>query len=210
MKFRNFVPLCAMAAAIPMVACGGDDTTDNGGTGGTGASTSSGTGGTTSSGTGGSTSSGTGGSTSSGTGGSTSSGTGGGDYWGGESYDPNGQPFEPAQPPGWHGPGMNNAVCGDCHDGNNEELWMYGGIVFQSDGVTGAGNVEVGVMSGGTLRATYSNADGLYWFPNDGGTIDWPSADVRIRNGNGEAMMNSEAAPSCMSCHTGGMELLEP
>jgi hypothetical protein len=99
--------------------------------------------------------------------------------------------------------------CMGCH-ATNDAVWLFAGTVHQQDGTTGAASVEVGVRDGANLYTAYSATNGNFWFPDNGGTIDWAAADVRMRNANGEAHMTSTASASCNQCHTGGMALVEP
>jgi len=96
-----------------------------------------------------------------------------------------------------------------CHSGGGEK-WLFGGTVFQTDGTTPAPHVQVGVKDSGGLYTTYSGSNGNFWVRDTGQNVDWANADVRIRNANGEAKMQSAPSAACNTCHSGGMVIKEP
>jgi hypothetical protein len=120
------------------------------------------------------------------------------------AYDPAGQPT-PAD--GEHQAGNNCMVCHT--SGPGDPLFVLGGTVYQADGTSPAANVEVGVRDNSGFYSGYSATNGNFWVPVPG-TIDWASADVRMRNENGESMMISTATGACNQCHAGGLLLKEP
>ncbi len=104
-----------------------------------------------------------------------------------------------------------------CHDANNTSdgnMWLFGGTVYESDGTTPAANVEVGILAGGVTYTTYSATNGNFWVAAAGANNitnnEWLTAEIRIRNDNGELAMSTQASSDCNSCHSGGMELTEP
>lgn len=197
------VPWFAILTGIlPLpLGCGGDDSSSDSGTGGAAAV---GTGGGVGSGVGG-TDTGAGGVTS-GSGGS-NSGVGGTDatYWP-EAYNPAGAPVDDVDADGvyyhandvWRAPGN----CMLCHASLNQPFMAFGGTVFQSDGVTPAAHVQVGVKDGANSYFVYSNAKGHYWAAG-ANNVNWPGADIRMRNSTGEIPKTSvmERGADCDSCH---------
>jgi hypothetical protein len=104
-----------------------------------------------------------------------------------------------------------NCFNAACHDGTNNEApkWLFGGTVFKADKTTGAAHVEVGVKDPGGFYSTYTANNGNF-FVDSAATINWASAEIRIRNANGERKMNSQANNGCNVCHTGAMVIVEP
>jgi hypothetical protein len=164
------------------------------GTGGLGTG-GSGTGGSTSAGRAGIGGSGTGGL---GTGGSATGGlgTGGSAFWKTVTYSSTGLP-NPSD--GNHNQGQN---CRQCHDGStNAPVWMFGGTVYLANGTTPAPNVQVGVNDGTNLFTAYSATNGNFWVAGTR-TVNWATAEVRIRNAKGElTMAGATPAATCNLCH---------
>jgi len=72
-----------------------------------------------------------------------------------------------------------------------------------------ASHVEIGVLSNGVLYSAYSATNGNFWVV--GSTdIDWATAEVRMRDSNGETSMQSQASSNCNSCHVSGAALIAP
>ncbi len=88
--------------------------------------------------------------------------------------------------------------------------WAFGGTVYTSGGSIGAANIQIGIWDGVNFWATYSASNGNFWIPANGQSIDWASAEIRMRNENGEVAMQGEGAAGCNSCHSGGMALIAP
>ena len=85
--------------------------------------------------------------------------------------------------------------------------------MYQSDGTTGAANVEIGIFAGGVMYTAYSANNGNFWFEGANETIsgpEWNDAEIRIRNGDGELAMSISGSGDCNACHSGGDELVEP
>lgn len=190
-------PICLALVALgltPLSLVGCDDDGAEGNTTTSSSSTSGGAGGATSSGGGA-------GGTSSG-GGATSSGGGEPPFWD--------EPFVPDQLPdpatGNHNAGMD---CMTCHS-SGLHVRLFAGTIYQSDGTTPAPSVEVGVRDGDTLRTAYSAQNGNFWFSDDGGTINWPTAQIRARNANGEVIMLTPGAAGCNACHNNTLPITEP
>jgi hypothetical protein len=213
MKPGSVVVIDTMLAAVLALGCGADDGASNSSdTSGPGDNTTGPNDTTTgpndtSAGPGGTTSDGPGATTGSDSGGANTSDTAGdsgdtGTFWE-DDYDPNALPT-PAD--GEHHDGDN---CMQCH-GDGNDVWLFGGTVYRSDGTTGAASVQIGILMGGSLRTAYSATNGNFWFADDGGSIDWANAEARMRNSNGEAIMPSPPASGCALCHSGSNLLIEP
>lgn len=86
----------------------------------------------------------------------------------------------------------------------------YGGTVYQSNGTTTAGNVQIGILMGATLTTTYSGTQGNF-YGNLSGT-DWANAVIAIRNASGTAVMpaNSKATGNCNNCHSSSNRIVAP
>jgi hypothetical protein len=184
--------------------------------GGAGASGESGTGGGWA--TGGTTTGGVAAAGEGGTGGvppASGGGSGGGavDFWGGATWAPAGV-SNPAQHDNTLG-----SNCGSCHEPtlttSGPAGLLFGGTVYGADGTTGAADVEVGVSDGTSAVYTHTAANGIFWVLADGTTrIDWSTATVRVRNGNGERIKpaGQAAGAGCngSSCHGSGHRLIAP
>lgn len=94
--------------------------------------------------------------------------------------------------------------CLSCHRTRRPAM-VYGGTVFQSDGSSGARNVEIGVKSGTKVYSTCtSSAGGLFYAPSETGTINWTGAEVAIRNAKGEKSTMHTGLTLSGSCNAGG------
>lgn len=183
-RFARSMGLVIGALALPL-GCGGDEGSDDGGTGGVAPATG---------GTGGGVTGGAG------TGGAVAA------YWP-AAYNPAGAPvpadsiFHASSPA---------TACMPCHGTNGVAVLKlaFGGIVYRADGVTPAANVEIGVKDGVNQYFVYSAASGLYWATGPD-TVNWAAADIRMRNATGEVpkLSTSERGADCDSCHVGA-ELL--
>ncbi len=137
------------------------------------------------------------------TGGLRATGGASADFWQ-DDYNPQGLPSPSS---GEHRAGDD---CMGCHDSMGSRTWAFGGTVYESDGSTGAPNVQIGIWDGVNFWSTYSGNNGNFWVPANGPSIDWASAEVRMRNENGEVAMESEAAAGCNGCHSDGLALIAP
>jgi len=99
-----------------------------------------------------------------------------------------------------------------CH--GSKVPFAYGGTVYQADGTTGAGNVEIGIYDGVLTLTTYSAANGNIWLASSAGTIDWTKAIIAIRDANGERVKPAAAprgsACNGTGCHASTMRLAAP
>jgi cytochrome c553 len=123
------------------------------------------------------------------------------DYWGGTF-----QPPAVAPTVNFHAADTASA-CMTCHGptGTAVTKLVYGGVVYQVDGVTPAPNVQVGVSDGVYKSVVYSAANGMYWAVGTN-TVNWPVADIRIRTATGEAakLATDARTADCDSCHHAG------
>jgi len=110
---------------------------------------------------------------------------------------------------GWHYPGTD---CLPCHTGN-EWSFVASGTVYQKDGKTGLAHVQVGVRNGRRFWSGYSGTNGNFWLSDNGIPIDWNTAQVRVRNADGEISGDSgkvKMSGSCNKCHKGEKNLTGP
>lgn len=117
----------------------------------------------------------------------------------------------PAPADGHHNAGA-SCMSSVCH--GSKVPFAYGGTVYQADGTTGAGNVEVGIYDGVLTLTAYSAANGNIWLASSAGTVDWSKAIIAIRSAKGENLKPA-AAPrgsACNStgCHASTMRLIAP
>jgi len=182
-RLASSIGLVLGALLLPL-GCGGDEG-DGGGAGGAAAAT----GGTSGAATGGA-----------GTGGAAAA------YWP-AAYNPAGAPV-PADSV-YHAT-VPATACMPCHGTNGPAVLKlaFGGIVYRADGVTPAANVEIGVKDGTNQYFVYSAASGLYWAAGPD-NVNWPVADIRMRNASGEVpkLSTSERGADCDSCHVGAQLL---
>jgi cytochrome c553 len=138
----------------------------------------------------------------------------GGSFWTTATYSPPAAPLTAA----YHDASKATA-CMTCHGptGTATTKIVYGGIVYQADGVTPAANVQVGVSDGTYKSEVYSATNGLYWgvVPATGApTVNWPVTDIRVRSAVGESIKapnnSSTRQADCDLCHTGALALKAP
>jgi hypothetical protein len=96
-----------------------------------------------------------------------------------------------------------------CHSG-----WAFAGTVWQSNGSTGARNVEIGVKSGSNFYSICTGQSGGL-FALRSGRITWGGAKVAIRNAKGEKSSMHSGGNLSGSCNAGGTchgsdKLIEP
>lgn len=194
----------SIATALVSVMLAASCSDDGGDGGGGSAGTTSDTGGT-SNGTAGTVGDGGGGGVDN-AGGSSDQGAAGtsgtSEYWP-DAYDENGLP-DPAS--GEHNAGR---ACLDCHTSGSRE-WLLGGTVYLADGTSPAPNVEVGVSDGTEFLSAHSGENGNFWIPASEGSIDFDLAQVRIRTGDGEAVMSENVSGNCNDCHADQDALVAP
>ena len=105
--------------------------------------------------------------------------------------------------------------CLSCHRIRPPSM-VFGGQIFQSNGSTGARNIEIGVKSGANFYSTCTtSAGGLFYAPSNTGTINWAGAEVGIRNAKGESRSMHKNLSLSGSCNAGGNchgteKLIEP
>lgn len=112
---------------------------------------------------------------------------------------------------GQHNPGT-SCMSSTCH--GTKVPFAFGGTVYKADGVTGAPNVEVGISDGVLTVTAHSASNGNIWLPSSVGALNFGSAQIVIRNANGERV-KAAAAPrgaACngSGCHNASLRLLEP
>lgn len=167
-------------------------TTGAGGTSAAGGTT--GAGGTTAR-TGGTTAAG-------GAGGATSTGTGTSDWWP-TAFDAN------ASPNGKHNAGK---ACLSCHKtGGQGPAWLFGGTIYNQAGSTGVGHVQVGIKDGTKFFSAYSASNGNIWLPLGSNSVNWATAEIRVRTATSESSMTK--APTngdCNSCHDSTNRIMTP
>lgn len=128
---------------------------------------------------------------------------------GSDSYDPN---ASPTPTDGHHNAGLN--CMSACHNATNTvgaPVWLFGGTVWQSDGITAAAHVEVLVTDGTNTYTTYSADNGNFWVPATAGTINFAASSVLafVRNSNGVRQMPTPPTipqtpkAGCNGCHSG-------
>ncbi len=126
------------------------------------------------------------------------SATGGVSFWTTVTYSTSGSPNPPD---GHHNPGQNCVQCHVSGSATAATVFLFAGTVYKADGTTPAPNAQVGVSDGTNLYTTYSATNGNFWVPGPG-TVNWATAQVRIRNGNGElTMVGATPASTCNVCH---------
>lgn len=202
---KNSLVIAGLFLGLFAWGCGSSDTTTEtpaedggagagGGTAGAGGSTAGAGGGTA----------GAAGSTA-GAGGGTAGAGGGTDTFWEAAYNASGNPSVPS---GEHNAGKN---CMSCHTGGGAPAWLFAGTMHKADGTTAAPHVEVGIKSGGKLYTAYSGANGNFFLAKGSNTIDFATAEIRIRNATGEkSMVSKTAVAGCNSCHTGAQAMIEP
>ena len=91
----------------------------------------------------------------------------------------------------------------DCMSSCHNHGFTFGGTVYDSSGKTKS-QVEIGIKpTGGAFVSVFSGSDGNFHY--SGAALNLASADIRIRDSNGEAQMpaTSTSSGACNSCHTG-------
>lgn len=130
-------------------------------------------------------------------------------YWPAATYTPG----SPVPATGYHSATVEpipvgSACLGACHGptGTAVTKLAFGGVVYAADGVTPAAGVEVGVKDGTNSIFVYSATNGMYWSTSTA-TINWPAADIRIRNAAGEVpkLQSDDRNGDCDSCHFGAL-----
>ncbi|MCA9598607.1 MAG: hypothetical protein KC776_35090 [Myxococcales bacterium] len=104
--------------------------------------------------------------------------------------------------------------CMNCHTGNGgTPKFTFGGRVYQTGGSTGAAKVEIGVKDGTTFYYACSDNQGKFFYESNTATVNWATAEIHMRNANGETNMKN-AAPNggcnASNCHGNTMKLIEP
>ncbi len=122
----------------------------------------------------------------------------GASFWKSVTYSSTGLPDVPS---GNHNAGRD---CLTCHTGTSQApRWYFAGTVYKAGGTSPAPNVQIGVNDGTNLYTAYSGTNGNFYLRTTA-TVNWASAQVRIRNANGEKLMiGATPAAACNSCHTG-------
>jgi hypothetical protein len=84
-----------------------------------------------------------------------------------------------------------------CH----KHTFSFGGTVYQSNGTTTAGNVQIGILMNGALTTTYSGKQGNFFGSSGSG---WSTAQIAIRTDSGTLVMptNASASGNCNGCHS--------
>jgi hypothetical protein len=122
--------------------------------------------------------------------------------WGAVSYDANGGTNITYQD---H---YNGTACFmSCHS----HSFTFGGTLYQADGTTAAANVQIGILSNGTLTTTYSGTKGNF-FASIGATVDWTAVQIAVRSAAGARAMpiNASASGNCNNCHGASNRILAP
>jgi hypothetical protein len=86
----------------------------------------------------------------------------------------------------------------------------YGGTIYQSNGSSTAGNIQIGIRMGNNLVTTYSGSQGNFYGNISGAS--WATAQIAIRNASGTAVMptNASASGDCNSCHGSSNRIVVP
>ena len=117
----------------------------------------------------------------------------------------------PAPATGQHNAGA-SCMSSSCH--GSKVPFVFGGTVYQADGVTGAPHVEVAISDGTLTLTAYSAENGNIWLPSSAGALDVSTAQIAIRNAKGERVKPASAgrgtACNAGGCHAATMRLLEP
>ena len=101
--------------------------------------------------------------------------------------------------------------CMTCHGPTGKEKeWLFGGTIWQTGGSVGAAKVEVGVSDGTNFYYACTDPDGKFFVEKQGGaTINWATAETRMRNANGEKKMIAKPTAACNTCHA-SQKLIQP
>ena len=99
------------------------------------------------------------------------------------------------------------ACLASCHS----HSFQAGGTIYQTNGTTTAGNVQVGIIMKNTLFTSYSGTQGNFFVPISG-TLDWTTALIAIRTATGTAIhpTTSGLSGNCNSCHTSTNRIVVP
>ena len=89
--------------------------------------------------------------------------------------------------------------CLSCHNGSKQFKLAFGGTVYA--GAAGAANTEVGIRSGATFVKVCTSTNGNFY--KQTASINWATAEIRVRNAGGEGIMGSAGTGACNSCHNG-------
>lgn len=113
---------------------------------------------------------------------------------------------EPANGRGNHG---GSAACGSCHKPGgsaSDYAWSMSGIVFAGiSSTTPVASAEIGVKDGERFFRARSASNGYFWLPTGTDSIDWNTAEIRIRTAQGDLkMMSAAGSGDCQTCHTAG------
>lgn len=137
-----------------------------------------------------------------GAGGSASTGTGASNWWP-TAYDAN------VSPNGKHNVGK---ACLSCHKtGGQGPAWLFGGTIYDQAGSTGVGHVQVGIKDGTKFFSAYSASNGNIWVPLGSNSVNWATAEIRIRTATGESTMTKVATSGdCNSCHDSTNRITTP
>jgi hypothetical protein len=86
----------------------------------------------------------------------------------------------------------------------------FGGTIYQSNGSSTAGNIQIGILMGGKLTTAYSGSQGNF-YGNISGT-SWSTAQIAIRNSTGTQVMptNDKATGNCNNCHGSSNRIVAP
>ncbi len=136
------------------------------------------------------------------TGGTSAAGGGSGFNWGTSTYNPTGGSAVNHQ-----GHNTGAACLASCHSHN----FQAGGTIYQTNGTSTAGNVQIGIIMNGTLFTGYSGTQGNFFFAVSG-TLNWATAQVAIRTATGTAIHPATTGLSgnCNSCHNSTNRIVVP
>jgi len=100
-----------------------------------------------------------------------------------------------------------NACFASCHAHD----MTIGGTVYQANCTSPASGVQIGVLSAGTLFATYAGTKGNF-FTTLPGNVDWTNADIAVRSARGTRSMsaNPNATGDCNKCHDRNHRIVAP
>ena len=122
--------------------------------------------------------------------------------WGSVTYSPTGGSAMSHQ-----GHNTGAACLASCHSHN----FQAGGTIYQSNGTTTAGSIQVGVIMNGALFTSYSGTQGNFYIPITG-TLNWATAQIAIRSATGTAIhpVTSGLSGNCNSCHNSSNRITVP
>lgn len=100
-------------------------------------------------------------------------------------------------------------ACLSCHrSGGSAPAWLYGGTVYS--GSAGVAHVQVGIKDGSNFYSSYSADNGNIWLPASAGSVNWATAEIRIRGSAGEAIMPGHGNGDCNTCHGSSNRITAP